>query len=168
MAGFKPGQSGNPNGRPPTAAGAYRREIKAARDLMGGALVPVTEALLDAAKGHHILMGQAADGSWQRITSEGVASSAIQAGLVRVYLADPDLRAILAVHDRIMGRVAQPANAALREVIENAIADHDRIAEIIERHVPAEHLGAIITDIRAIREHRRQAAAVLGGHDATA
>jgi hypothetical protein len=157
------------SGRKPTAVGEYLKQIRQSKDMMAGALVDVTDALLDAARGvYRLVIYEPATGEWRNPPSDAVLDNALQnaGSMVRIYREPPDLRAILAVHDRIMGKVAQPINVELREVIENAIADQELIASVLERVVPSEHLGAVITDIRRVREHRRKALAVLGGDDA--
>lgn len=155
-------------GRKPTAAGNYQKVIRASKDKMAESLVEVTDTLLDMARGcYRLVIFDPASGEWRNPPNDKVMDEALQnaPSMVRIYRETPDLKAILAVHDRIMGKVAQPVNLELREVIENAIADQELIASVLERVVPSEHLGAVITDIRRVREHRRKAAAILGGDD---
>lgn len=155
---FVKGQSGNTRGRPPSTLGQFKREIAAANQLMAANLAPVTQALVDEARGKYVLMIQTELG-WQRVTGEAQANDALDTGYpVRVYLTDPDVRAGLEVMRRIMGEVPQQINHDVRHVIEQTVEDQALLVRVLEEHVPAEYLAPVLAELRRVREHHREAA----------
>lgn len=150
-------------GRPPTAVGKFKREIAAAAQLMAANLTPVTQTLIDAARGHHVLLLQTATG-WRRVTTEQQATDALASGYpLRVYLTDPDVRAGLEVLRRVMGEVPQQVNHEVRHLIEQTVEDQAILVRILEEHVPAESLAPVLAELRRVREHHREAARLVGG-----
>lgn len=156
-----PGRSGRKKGTK-SPVGKYREVIEGSKDLMAANLLPVTQGMVDAARGHYILMCQTPLG-WQRVEDEAAADIAIKASMVRVYLTDPDIRAGLEVFDRIMGKVPQQINHETRHIIEQSVEDQAILVRILEEHVPAEHLAPVLAELRRIREHHREAHRLVAG-----
>jgi len=144
-------------GRPPTTLGKFKREIAAAQKAMAGGLVPVAEALTDAARGRWVLLVETEAG-WQRVKSEAEADGVLLVGTpVRVCLVDPDVRAALEILRRVMGEVPQQINHEVRGLIEATVEDQATLVRILEEHVPAEYLAPVLAELRRVREHHRAA-----------
>ena len=161
---FAKGQSGNSRGRPEAPVAQYRRQIKAAKQLMADALVETTTAVCDAATGLWTLLIPGPLGvGWVRATTPEQIDAALAGGerFYRIYQQDPDLAACGVVMDRIMGKVPQPIDVEVRQVLEHATADQDTLACILQEHVPAEYLAPVLDELRRVRAHRRRAVAVL-------
>lgn len=154
--------TGKPTGRPPGVRTQFKREIDAAQRLFADGLTDVAAALLAEARGKYILMCQTELG-WERIKDEDTAAIAIRAGMVRVYLTDPDVRAGLEVLRRVMGEVPQQVNHDVRHMIEATVEDQATLVRILEEHVPPEYLAPVLAELRRVREHHRAAAGLLAG-----
>jgi hypothetical protein len=160
------GQSGNPDGRPPKRETLYRREIKAARDLFGAGLLDVTEAAMDLARGCYVvLLRDERARKWVKPPSVEAVEHAIELAphTVRVYQQPPDLSAIQLVWERVAGKVPQPHEHEVRQLIVQITEDHSAVAEIIRRYIPAEHLPALRDDLDQLAERRSRAAGLLAG-----
>jgi hypothetical protein len=150
-------------GRPATATGQFKKEIAAAKKLMAANLNPVTQGLVDVARGRYILLLQTELG-WQRVEDERAALDALASGYpLRVYLKDPDIRAGLEILERVMGKVPQEINAEVRHIIEQSVEDQALLVRILEEHVPAEYLAPVLAELRRVREHHREAAQLVAG-----
>jgi hypothetical protein len=158
--------TGNPNGRPPGRETLYKREIKAARDVFGAGLVDATEAAMDLARGAYIvLIRDERARKWVKPPSvEDVDNAlALAPHTVRVYQQAPDLGAIQLVWERVAGKVPQPHEHEVRQLILQITEDHSALAEIIRRHIPAESLPALRDDLDRLAERRSRAAGLLAG-----
>jgi phosphoribosylanthranilate isomerase len=158
------GQSGNPDGRPPKRETLYKREIKAARDLFGAGLLDATEAAMDLARGAYIvLLRDERSRRWVKPPSlEAVEHAlALAPHTVRVYRQPPDLGAIQLVWERVAGKVPQPHEHEVRQLIVQITEDHAAIAEIIRRHIPTEYLAPVAAELERLEERRRGAAVLL-------
>lgn len=161
---FVKGVVTNPDGRPPGPKTAYKREIKAARDVFGAGLLDATEAAMDLARGAYIvLLRDERARKWVRPPSlEDVDNAlALAPHTVRVYRQPPDLGAIQLVWERVAGKVPQPHEHEVRQLILQITEDHSAVAEIIRRYIPAEHLPALRADLDELDERRRGALSLL-------
>jgi hypothetical protein len=164
MPKFAKGQSGNPDGRPPKRETLYKREIKAARQHFADGLLDATEAAMDLARGAYVvLMRDERARKWVKPPSvEDVEHAlALAPHTIRVYQQAPDLGAIQLVWERVAGKVAQPHEHEVRQLILQITEDHSAVAEIIRRYIPAEHLPALRDDLDRLEERRRGALSLL-------
>lgn len=164
---FQPGQSGNPKGRPPGVVGKFKREAQAANALMSQNVVPATKRLVELALGAHLLMlFDAENREWRAPKSLGEAKAHLKAGgLYRVYVDAPDLRAIVVVQDRALGKVPAAVNIEIKQVVEDAIETQAALVRIIEERVPPQYLAAIRDDLRRIRSVAARSRATLDAAD---
>lgn len=160
-----------PPHRPRTAVGRYRKEIEDAKHAMANALGDATQALIDKARGLFVCrIYDHQTQRWRKPPDLGTLEQAIEIGppLVRIYQEPPDLAAILALQDRIMGKVPTPVDLEVRTIVLNAITAQATILELIERKVPAEYLADLADELGRLHGQHREAAAYLGGLDAAA
>jgi hypothetical protein len=158
------GQSGNPAGSQPGFRTQYKREIAAARKHFADGLLDATEAAMDLARGAYIvLIRDERARKWVKPPSvEDVDNAlALAPHTVRVYQQPPDLGAIQLVWERVAGKVPQPHEHEVRQLIVAITEDHAALAEIIRRHIPPESLPAIRDELVQLDERRRGAALLL-------
>jgi hypothetical protein len=162
---FAKGMTGNPKGRPPSARGKYRKAIREATDRLGAGLVEVTVALLDLARGHHVLMVRDRKGGWTRAGSMAQVEAALAAGgaAFRVYQEPPNLGAIQTVWERMAGKVPQAADVEVRQLIVAVTEDHAALARILREHVPAEYLAPVAAELERLDAQRGAALALFPG-----
>jgi hypothetical protein len=164
VAKWQPGQSGNPNGRAAGPKTVYRREIRAATARMGAGLLDVTDALMDLARGHHILLIRT-DVGWAKAETREQFDAALAVGAeaYRVYREAPNLGAIQTVWERVGGRVPQPVDVEVRQLIVHITEDHAALARILQEYVPAEYLEPVLAELERVEGRRRAAAGLLAG-----
>lgn len=152
-------------GRPPTARGQYKREIAAARKLFGNGLLDVSQHAMDLARGCFLFEVQTKRGKWVKPDALAVVERALAYApdAVRVYQQPPDLGAIQLVWERVAGKVPQPHEHEVRQLILQITEDHSAVAEIIRRYIPAESLPALRDELAELDERRRRAAGLLAG-----
>jgi hypothetical protein len=152
-------------GRPPTARGQYKRQIAEARRVFADGLLDVTAHAMDLARGCFLFEVQDKRGKWVKPDSLAVVERALAYApdSVRVYQQPPDLGAIQLVWERVAGKVPQPHEHEVRQLILQITEDHSAVAEIIRRYIPAEHLPALRDDLDQLAERRSRAAGLLAG-----
>lgn len=150
-------------GRPPTARGQYKREIAAARKLFGDGLLDVSQHAMDLARGCFLFEVRTNRGKWVKPDSLAVVERclAYAPDAVRVYQQPPDLGAIQLVWERVAGKVPQPHEHEVRQLIVAITEDHAALAEILRRHIPAEYLAPVAAELGRLEERRRGAALLL-------
>jgi hypothetical protein len=161
---FVKGVVTNPSGRPPGRRTAYKREITAARQHFADGLLDATEAAMDLARGCYVvLLRDERARKWVKPPSLEAVEHAIELAphTVRVYRQPPDLGAIQLVWERVAGKVPQPHEHEVRQLILQITEDHSAVAEIIRRHIPAESLPALRDDLDRLAERRRGALSLL-------
>jgi phosphoribosylanthranilate isomerase len=160
------GQSGNPAGSLPGFRTQYRREVAAARKHFADGLLDATEAAMDLARGAYIvLLRDERSRRWVKPPSLEAVEHALELAphTVRVYQQPPDLGAIQLVWERVAGKVPQPHEHEVRQLILQITEDHSAVAEIIRRHIPAESLPALRDELAELDERRRRAVSLLAG-----
>jgi hypothetical protein len=151
-------------GRKPTANGRYKREIAAARQHFAGGLLDATEAAMDLARGCYVvLIRDERARKWVKPPSVEAVEHAIELAphTVCVYQQPPDLGAIQLVWERVAGKVSQPHEHEVRQLIVAITEDHAALAEILRRHIPAEYLAPVAAELERLEERRRGAAVLL-------
>jgi hypothetical protein len=157
--GYIPG-----SGRKPGAETRYRRQIAAARDHFADGLLDATEAAMDLARGAYVvLMRDERARKWVKPPSvEDVEHAlALAPHTIRVYQQAPDLGAIQLVWERVAGKVPQPHEHEVRQLILQITEDHATIAEIIRRHVPPASLAPVVDELERLARRRQAAAGLL-------
>jgi hypothetical protein len=161
---FVKGQSGNPRGKALQAETRYKRQIAAARDHFADGLRDATAAAMDLARGCYVvLLRDERSRKWVKPPSVEAVEHAIELAphTVRVYRQPPDLGAIQLVWERVAGKVPQPHEHEVRQLIVAITEDHAALAEIIRRHIPAEYLAPVAAELERLEERRRGAAVLL-------
>jgi hypothetical protein len=161
---FVKGQSGNPRGKALQAETRYKRQIAAARDHFADGLFDATEAAMDLARGCYVvLLRDERARRWVKPPSVEAVEDAIELAphTVRVYQQPPDLGAIQLVWERVAGKVPQPHEHEVRQLILQITEDHATIAEIIRRHVPPESLAPVVDELERLARRRQAAAGLL-------
>lgn len=161
---FVKGQSGNPRGPAIQAETRYKRQIQESRDHFADGLLDATEAAMDLARGAYVvLLRDERSRKWVKPPSVEAVEHAIELAphTVRVYQQPPDLGAIQLVWERVAGKVPQPHEHEVRQLILQITEDHSAVAEIIRRYIPAEHLPALRADLDELDERRRGALSLL-------
>jgi hypothetical protein len=147
--------------RPPSARTRWKRATVAAKDKLADRLGEVADAALDLALGAYVVLIQDSKGSWKKPPSDRALDIALDVEAVRVYRELPDPRGIALVFERVMGREAQPIDVEVTQVIKYLTADQATLIRILEEHVPEEYLEPVLAELRRVREHHREATAVL-------
>jgi hypothetical protein len=158
------GQSGNPAGSLPGFRTQYKREVAAARKHFADGLFDATEAAMDLARGCYVvLLRDERSHKWVKPPSVEAVEHALELAphTVRVYRQPPDLGAIQLVWERVAGKVPQPHEHEVRQLIVAITEDHAALAEIIRRHIPAEYLAPVAAELERLEERRRGAAVLL-------
>lgn len=161
---FVKGQSGNPDGRPPSRQTEYRREIRKARQLFADGLFEVSESAMDLARGCYVvLMRDERARKWVKPPSLEAVEQAIELAphTIRVYQQPPDLGAVQLVWERVAGKVPQRHEHEIRQLIVAITEDHATLARLIRDAVPPESLPAVVEELDRLESRRALAAGLV-------
>lgn len=159
--------TGRPRGRPPKPSTRFAEQVRESMQRQADALLDVTDALIDRARGIRIFQVRDLVGIWREpsgeqaqalLADDNMVQALLMSGAARIYAKEPDLDAGKVVMDRIMGKVPTVVELHLRKRVEQLNADHALIAKVIREHVPDEYLGTLIPELERIAG-RSQAAA---------
>lgn len=148
-------------GQPPNAV-KYKAKIAKATDIMGRMLPEAAAAVTDLATGAYVLLIQNKKGEWIKPPNDAIASMSIDYGLHKVYRELPDIRAIMVMFERLMGKVTQPVDVTVRQAVSEVTEAQAILMRVIEEHVPSEYLAPIREELERVAQHHSNARAAVG------
>jgi hypothetical protein len=161
----KPKRGGlrEPVGGRPRNEVKYKGKIAKATDIMGRMLPEAAAATTDLAKGAYIVMVYNAKAKrWEKPRTLDIAEKSIDAGLFRIYQELPDIRAIMVMFERLMGKVPQPVDITVRQAVQEVTEAQAILMRVIEEHVPEEHLAPIRLELERVAQHHSEARTAVG------
>ena len=159
--------TGRPKGRPPGPKTQYLAEVGKARQRLATNLDAIAARHVDLALGTRILLiRNPQTGEYERPRTVKQAKAAMKLGhAVQVYVQEPDLRAILAAEDRIMGKIPVAVDDTFRVIVAEALDAQETLSRLVEERVPANLLASNLADLRGVREQISRTRATLDATD---
>lgn len=141
----------------------YKAKIAKATDIMGRMLPEAAAATTDLATGAYVLMVyNTKTKKWEKPRTLEIAEKSIDAGMFRVYQELPDIRAILVMFERLMGKVPQPVDITVRQAVQEVTEAQSILMRVIEEHVPDEYLAPIRFELERVAQHHSEARTAVG------